>query len=139
MKLTILGIPKPKQSFRYTRNGIRYQTKEVKQAEAGMRQQVIAQLPRGFIPWTGPVVVQNLKFTFPPRKSETKRNKALAEAGMLYKTTKPDLDNLQKILWDALKGVVFIDDPLVCCMRNVEKVYGPVPGIEIEIYEVPQI
>lgn len=140
MHISILGIPKPKQSFRYTRKGIRYQTKEVKQNERSMREQIISQLPAGFKPWSGPIVVNSLLFTFPPKKGETKRNMALVEAGMLWKTTKPDLtDNLQKALWDAMEGIVFLNDSQVCCMRNVEKRYGMKPGIEIELFEVQPV
>jgi len=54
---------------------------------------------------------------------------------VIYKTTKPDLvDNLMKGLFDAMKGVVFIDDALVC-KTETEKIYGLVPCTIIDIYE----
>lgn len=35
-----------------------------------------------------------------------------------WKTTKPDLDNLQKAVYDALKGIIWRDDALICANRN---------------------
>jgi len=48
-----------------------------------------------------------------------------------YKTTKPDLDNLEKMLWDAMEGIVFINDSLICEKHNVIKTYGDTPGYSI--------
>jgi len=51
-----------------------------------------------------------------------------------YKTTAPDLtDNLQKALWDALEGLIFTNDGIICSMNNVQKIYGMTPGIIIHL------
>lgn len=52
-----------------------------------------------------------------------------------YKTTKPDTDNLQKLLKDCMTDCGYWkDDALVAC-EICEKFYSEIPGIYIE-YEV---
>jgi Holliday junction resolvase RusA-like endonuclease len=64
------------------------------------------------------------KFTLP--KSAPKRNPPK------HKTTKPDADNIVKIVKDALNGIVWADDAQVVQM-NVSKVYAPAPGLTVNI------
>lgn len=53
-----------------------------------------------------------------------------------YRTTRPDTDNLQKLLKDCMtKAGYWIDDSLVCC-EIVEKFWSDVPGIYIRIAPV---
>lgn len=55
-----------------------------------------------------------------------------------YRITKPDTDNLQKMLKDVMTDLHFWkDDALVCC-ELTEKYWAEVPGIYIEIEEVEQ-
>lgn len=135
MKLTILGIPQPKQSFRYTKKGIKYKPAGVQQNENNIRAQVKAQLPAGFKPFTGPVVVTRLWFVFPPLKTVKKADRIIIETGgHIPKTTKPDLtDNLSKGLYDAMEGVVYLNDSQVYSEDGKRKYYGAIPRIEIEI------
>ena len=53
-----------------------------------------------------------------------------------YHLAKPDIDNLFKGLTDALNGVVWEDDKLICEIGRQVKIYGDPPRIEIEIEEV---
>ena len=136
MKFKILGIPKAKQSFRYTKSGIRYQPKEVKQTEKDIRQQIIEQLPKDFKPMTGGIWITKLHFVFPAIAGLSKKKKELVESEKLPKVTAPDLENLQKGLNDALEGVVFIRDSQICFLNDVKKLYGTVPRIEIDLEEI---
>ena len=53
---------------------------------------------------------------------------------MPYKTTKPDItDNLAKMLFDCLEGIVYINDSQICEMYDVKKIYGFQPGIYLTI------
>lgn len=145
MKLIIYGEPKAKQSAKFARIGKfmkSYQPKEVINAEANIKMQIISQLkelfPEGFEVFTGSVAVSKLHYVFSPLKSFTKKKMKMIEDGMLvYKDTKPDLsDNLNKMLFDAMQGIIYDNDSRVVSMDNVKKYYGTRPRIEIEIEEI---
>lgn len=65
-------------------------------------------------------------------KSFSKRNKALAESGMLRPTTKPDADNYAKGPLDAMKGIIWKDDGQVVDLI-ARKYYSSEPRIEITV------
>lgn len=142
----IKGIPFAKQSFRFTQLKsktkktfmIKYQPKKIIKEEKNIRAQIVAQLPEGFQPFTKAVVIRSLCFMFPLPKSSTKKRKDLVDLGAnVYKITRPDLtDNLMKGLFDAMKGVVFLDDSQVALIQRVSKIYHTTPGIKIVIDEI---
>lgn len=49
-----------------------------------------------------------------------------------WKTSRPDIDNLQKIVMDALNGVAWVDDAQVCYV-TAWKEYGDVPGLRVTV------
>lgn len=53
-----------------------------------------------------------------------------------YKTSKPDTDNLQKMLKDCMTRVGFWKDDAQVCCEIIEKFWAKVPGIAISIEEV---
>jgi Holliday junction resolvase RusA-like endonuclease len=61
-------------------------------------------------------------FPVPVSWSERKRQQAIT--GEIKPGKKPDLDNIAKAWNDALNGVVYRDDSLICRM-TLEKRYGP--------------
>ena len=54
-----------------------------------------------------------------------------------YRTTKPDTDNLQKLLKDCMTLVGFWTDDALVASEIVEKFWAEVPGIYIRIEELP--
>lgn len=54
-----------------------------------------------------------------------------------YRITKPDTDNLQKMLKDCMTLVGFWDDDALVASEIVEKFWAEVPGIYIRIEELP--
>ena len=66
----------------------------------------------------------------PPSWSKVKQARALA--GTIYPTPKPDLDNIAKLVKDALKALVWRDDSLVCA-EYYWKVYSDTPRSAIEV------
>lgn len=68
--------------------------------------------------------------------SWSKKKQELAAAGKVYPTTKPDIDNVEKIIYDAINGVVWKDDVQVVDVRKVKR-YGPVPGVSVRIEVLP--
>ena len=53
-----------------------------------------------------------------------------------YKCTKPDTDNLQKLLKDCMTDVGFWKDDCLVCREIVEKFWAEIPGIYIRIEEL---
>lgn len=53
-----------------------------------------------------------------------------------YRTTKPDTDNLQKLLKDVMTRVGFWKDDALVCSEKIEKFWADVPGIFISVEEV---
>ncbi len=138
--LKILGIPKPKQSARFAsmrmgnKNIIRsYQNKDVKEKERNIQFDVNQQLPKGFIPYDCALEV-GVSFVFAPTSSFSKNKLKQLDSGVkLYKKTKPDLtDNLMKALFDAMEGIVYVNDSRICKVKS-EKIYGRIPMITVVI------
>lgn len=72
-----------------------------------------------------------LRFTFEPPKSWTKAARMAALAGMPH-TSKPDGDNLEKAVLDAMNGVVYRDDCLVWQSTRV-KMYGAENSVHVSL------
>lgn len=53
-----------------------------------------------------------------------------------YKITKPDTDNLQKMLKDILQELKFYKDDAQVCSEIVEKFWAATPGIWIRLEEI---
>jgi len=134
----ILGTPLAKQSMKFTKGGVRYQPKQVTQNAENIKSQVISQLPESFKIIANPVVVDAI-FIFPPLKSFNKKMKQhIDNGGYIIKSTKPDLDNLEKAINDALEGIVFLNDSQVCKVRKL-KYYGNTPQVRIRVTEVTEL
>lgn len=82
-------------------------------------------------PHDGPCVVEVIA-CFAPPKSWSKRKRAAALAGDLRHTSKPDGDNIVKML-DALNKIVWTDDAHAFDVR-VTKRYSAMPRLDITIY-----
>lgn len=64
--------------------------------------------------------------------SKSKKWKQAAAEGVEKPTKKPDVDNLIKIIMDALSGVIYKDDKQIIKM-SVEKRYAEQPGVTLEV------
>ena len=143
MKLIILGVPACKQSARIGKdregNARAFKSSKVKRAEENIRAQVISQLPKNHIPWAGPIKVNSIQYIFPLLKKHTtskKTMKYIEDGNILVKTTKPDLpDNLNKPLFDAMEGIVFLNDSQVYEVNKMSKRYGYTPKTIIDLEE----
>lgn len=140
MKIIIPGVPQPKQSARFrnvkSKTGkkdfiMSYQKKSVTNNASNIGKIALSQLPVDFIPYDCAVVAK-VTFVFPPLSSWNKTTKTLFESGKtIFKTTKPDVDNCLKALFDGLNGIVFVDDSRVSRVIS-EKIYGKEPRVELE-------
>lgn len=105
LAVSVSGDPVPKGRPRMDpRSGHAYTPARTAVAEADLRERVWALLPAGFAPLTGELAVR-LRFWLGNRR-------------------KRDLDNLQKLAWDALNGVVWIDD------AQIKHVEATIMGID---------
>ena len=78
-------------------------------------------------PEEGPVAM-HIDFLFEVPKSWSKKRKAAAK----WHTSRPDIDNLQKGIKDALNGIAYKDDSQVCQV-TARKQYADRSGIIIEV------
>lgn len=82
----------------------------------------------------GAVSVQlDIRLPVPASWSKRKQNEALD--GQLLPTKKPDIDNVEKAIFDGLNGVVWNDDVQVVEVSK-RKRYSAVPGVQVVIREV---
>ena len=72
-------------------------------------------------------------YPIPKSFSKAKRNDAQSEK--IRPTTKPDCDNIIKVVLDALNGVAYYDDKQVVCV-SCNKYYGETGYIKIHIKEL---
>ncbi|WJJ94015.1 RusA family crossover junction endodeoxyribonuclease [Neopusillimonas aromaticivorans] len=80
---------------------------------------------------TGPVEVF-MTLVLPVPVSWSKRKQADALAGAVMPTTKPDADNCVKAIFDAVNGVVWVDDVQVVGLR-LRKIYGATPCAQVTV------
>jgi hypothetical protein len=117
---TIPGIARGKQRPRATRTGRVYTPKETVNQEAYIKM-LAATAMRGFAPLVGPLEATfSISVAIP--KSFTRQQRNLIDEGKLYPTSKPDIDNVVKLLCDAMNGVVYGDDKQIVDLF-VSKVY----------------
>jgi Holliday junction resolvase RusA-like endonuclease len=106
-----------------------------KQAEAWKKAvslMAASQLPSGFKPYAGAVVVTQLEFVFRVTTAIKKKFPDWEDGEPVYKSTKSDIDNLQKGLYDALAGIVYIRDQQIVQTQLFGKIYGTRPHIFVE-------
>jgi Holliday junction resolvase RusA-like endonuclease len=140
LNFRFLGVPMAKQSFKFANKtdkfGNAYMAKYTPSAivndDKTIASQVISQIPISHKPWTGAIMVR-VQYVFPVTSNFSKKKLDELRAGKrFFKTTKPDLDNLDKKLKDAMEGRVYLNDAQICSSLS-EKIYGEVPRVEISL------
>lgn len=128
IELTLKGTILAKQSVRqgkFKSDKIFYQPKKFKDKAESYNLQIKFQLPSKFEMFTKEVIVDKIVYTFAV-KDKQKWGKP--------KTTRPDVhDNLSKLPFDCMNGLVFTDDSLVWRLAEVEKRYGEHSSIYIKL------
>ncbi len=111
MHFTAYGQPVAKGRPRFTRSGRTYTPKATAEAEAVLRARAQAE---GCQPLSEPCAV-DLTFWLPTRR-------------------RVDIDNLQKLVLDALNGVAFTDDVLVHQLTSrVHRACSDVPRTQVHV------
>ena len=132
IEFTVYGKPQTKGRPRFARVGgfvKTYTPKETLDAEQDFKLQALSKRPKTPIETE---ITLKARFYMPIPKSMPKKKLELALAGLLKPTTKPDLDNLIKLVKDALNGIYWRDDSLIVSETS-DKYYSVMPRTEIEI------
>ena len=130
----IPGDPKGKGRPRFTRNGRTFTPAETVRYESLVRT-CFTQKYYGAetIPQKVPTEVSITAFYSIPKVSKQKQ--ALMESNTELPTKKPDIDNLAKIILDALNGIAYHDDAQIVRL-TVQKSYSREPRVAVKISEV---
>ena len=107
-----------------------YKKKNVAQAEAILRDALLPYVPEEPIADTGIRLWVNWLFPYP--KSAKKHQLGWDR----YKITRPDTDNLNKLLKDVMTDMGFWMDDALICIEYISKAYSDEPGIVIMVDKV---
>lgn len=125
------GEPRGKGRPRFSRDGHAYTDSETKAYE----KKIVAYYRQalGGFRWPETAFVR-VKVTahYPIPKSATKAAVAGMQAGKILPSRKPDIDNVLKVVLDALNGVAYKDDSRVVSVE-AEKIYSMTPKLVIEM------
>ena len=102
-----------------------YKKKNVAQAEAILRDALLPYVPAE--PITDQPIRLYVLWMFPYPKSAKKHKPGWDR----WKITRPDTDNLNKLLKDVMTDMGFWKDDALICVEHIEKMYSDEPGIEI--------
>lgn len=112
--------------------GIVYTPTTTKDYEYLVEQYFLLKYPK-FKPLEGRVLVE-IKATFSIPKSTKKQDKEKMLENAISPTKKPDIDNIVKIILDAMNKFAFKDDTQITKL-SVEKIYGEEEKVYISIEE----
>ena len=133
--IVIPGPPTPKQSVRFG-GGRTFQPPELVYAKKKIKADIAVQLPKGFIPWKGPVQVNRLAFVYEYLKGHKKaeREQYKTTGIPLPKWTRPDqVDNQKKLLFDCISEMVYEDDAQICYEKEIRRYYADESFTMIEL------
>jgi len=89
--------------------------------------------------YLGPVIegmiFVHLEVRRPIPSSLSKKKRNLAITGALRPIARPDNDNYEKAIWDALNGICWVDDSQIVT-NSCRKIFSENPGVMVTI-EVP--
>ena len=127
-----------------------YQDAKITNTSKLLQLQILKQLKAtdSFTKFRGAIFVTRMEFIFKVSKNAPKYMlNDLKEGNMIYfKETKPDLDNLEKMVWDAMQaekaekdivnamtGLVYDNDAQIVSKNGVFKRWGLRPGVIVEM------
>lgn len=134
INFTVPGEPRGKGRPRFSRSGHTYTDSETRAYE----NKIIAYYRKAHGAFhfpNGAFISVDVVAYLPIPKSATKAQRAGMEAGTILPSRKPDVDNIEKAVLDALNGIAYKDDARVC-RTSCRKFYGSEPRLEITVKEV---
>lgn len=131
IRFFVPGKPVPKARARaYSRNG---QTRMYTPKTTADYESLVQSICReAFVrPLECPVFVA-LAIALPVPSSWSKKRKEAALKQLEHPTSRPDIDNYIKAIFDGMNGVAFVDDSQVVRLES-EKFYGQTPGVVVTV------
>ncbi|QDQ25306.1 RusA family crossover junction endodeoxyribonuclease [Chitinimonas arctica] len=138
LSFTVPGEPQGKGRGRIVRWGKKagIKTPDKTVAYEGLVAHSAAKAMAGAVPFVGPVAV-SMHITVSVPHSWPKHRREHALAGRVLPTKKPDIDNIEKAIFDGLNGVAWRDDVQVVVVSKY-KCYGEAPGVAVEIRAIEE-
>ena len=130
-ELTIFGQPVGKARPRFTRTGHTYTPQATKDYEELVRYTFVSGYPKAKPIENAVRVKITAYFKIPDSYSSKKHNELIGK----YYTKKSDVDNIAKIILDALNGLAYYDDKQVVKLEVIKK-YASEGYAEIEMEEI---
>lgn len=134
IKFIVPGRPKGKARPRFTRSGLTYTDAKTVKYEESVAMMYAATHAKKLEKGT-PIRVE-ITAIYYIRKDESVLRHNLMAQGTVRPTKKPDLDNVVKIILDALNGVAWDDDSQIVEIV-AKKQYGDEPCVIVEIEKLP--
>jgi len=128
IKFTVPGVPVPKGRPRFV-PGHCYTPQKTVSYEAQLKYFFFKAVGCLFKPLDCPIRL-TMHAEFPMPKSAPKKDRV---AGIRRKITKPDLDNLEKIIGDGLNNIAWVDDALIYESNHKKSETTGNPALHIKI------
>lgn len=133
VRFMVLGDPKGKERPKFARRGRfvhTYTPKQTVDYERRVKESYVEEC--GDYCLEGPIEARITGiFKVPKSVSKKKRQELIGD----YYLSKPDADNIGKVVLDPLNTVAFEDDKQVCDL-SVTKYYGEIPRVVVELEEI---
>lgn len=137
-EITILGLPKGKERARTVRNGnktVSYTPTQTKEYEQLV--QWCYKIAKG--EWFGNKPIKaTITAHFKISQSSSRKNREQKLQLAILPCVKPDVDNIAKIILDALNGIAYEDDKQVVSL-TVDKIYGEEPKVKVVLEKIWKI
>lgn len=135
---TVEGPPQGKGRPRFRRAGnfvTTYTDQKTKDYELRIKHHAMAAMAaKGDMRPSNMPIDLSIQICCPVPFSWSKKKQMQALGGEIFPTNKPDLDNILKVVGDAMNGVVYEDDKQIISVRVV-KYYGQIPHLSIKVGE----
>lgn len=132
LRFTVMGVPVAKGRPRMAvvrGHAMAYTPAKTRKAEETFAARVMPHAPKE--PLECPVAL-DLLFVLPIPLGWSKQRRTDCAVQPEPHCVRPDLDNLVKLAKDAMTGLFWVDDKLVCDV-HARKVYGEIPRTEVTI------
>lgn len=115
-----------------TKTGVHYTPSRTKAYERLIKTYFLCAGGSMLFPEGSPVALEVIAFFAIPKSFAKWRRKAIEDGAVGYVMKKPDFDNIEKVVADALNGLAYHDDAQIVGAR-CRKIYGVRPGLLVRL------